>query len=179
MPVFAWALGAIGAVVLIKLFNREWQRVNDELDRANPVRVSDPERAGVPTLAPGSRDRRIPGRPLSVSRRSLDAAARARPCPSGRIPILKNLPNSAGVSATGMAPESISFCFTAGIVDRLHERFVDLGDDRGRRLGRRQQAVPVVDDDIRIALLGERRHVGQHRIALAGRGAQRPDLAAA
>ena len=43
-------LGAIGAVVLIKLFNREWQRVNDELDRANPVRVNDPERAGVPTL---------------------------------------------------------------------------------------------------------------------------------
>ena len=29
---------------------REWQRVNDELDRANPVRVTDPERAGVPTL---------------------------------------------------------------------------------------------------------------------------------
>jgi len=50
MPVFAWALGAIGAVVLIKLFNREWRRVNDELDRANPVRVSDPERAGIKTL---------------------------------------------------------------------------------------------------------------------------------
>ena len=51
MPaIVAWALGAIGAVVLIKLFNREWQRVNDELDRANPVRVNEPERAGVPTL---------------------------------------------------------------------------------------------------------------------------------
>ena len=51
MPaVVIMALSAIGAVVLIKLFNREWQRVNDELDRANPVRVSDPERAGVPTL---------------------------------------------------------------------------------------------------------------------------------
>ena len=50
MPVFAWALGAIGAVVLIKLFNQQWRRVNDELDRANPVRVSDPERSGVPTL---------------------------------------------------------------------------------------------------------------------------------
>ena len=45
-----WVLGAIGAVVLIKLFNREWQRVNDELDRAKPARVNDPERAGVPTL---------------------------------------------------------------------------------------------------------------------------------
>ena len=29
MPVFAWALGAIGALVLIKLLNREWRRVND------------------------------------------------------------------------------------------------------------------------------------------------------
>ena len=50
MPVFALALGAIGAVVLVKLFNREWQRVNADLDRANPVRVSESERAGVPTL---------------------------------------------------------------------------------------------------------------------------------
>ena len=51
MPaVVIMALSAIGAVVLIKLFNREWQRVNDELDRANPVRVNDPERAGGPTL---------------------------------------------------------------------------------------------------------------------------------
>ena len=44
------ALGAIGAVVLIKLFRREWRRVNDELDRANPLRATDPERAAVPTL---------------------------------------------------------------------------------------------------------------------------------
>ena len=51
MPaVVIMALSAIGAVVLIKLFNREWQRVNDELDRANPARVSDPERAAAPTL---------------------------------------------------------------------------------------------------------------------------------
>jgi hypothetical protein len=50
MPVFAWALGAIGAVVLIKLFNREWQRVNADLDRVQPVRVNDPECAGLPTL---------------------------------------------------------------------------------------------------------------------------------
>jgi hypothetical protein len=50
MPVFAWALGMVGAVVLIKLFNREWHRVNTDLDRANPVRVSEAERAGVPTL---------------------------------------------------------------------------------------------------------------------------------
>ena len=50
MPVFALVLGAVGTVVLIRLFKREWQRVNDELDLANPARVSDPERAGVPTL---------------------------------------------------------------------------------------------------------------------------------
>jgi hypothetical protein len=50
MPVFVFALGAIGAVVLVKLFNREWRRVNDDLDRANPMRVNDAERAGIPTL---------------------------------------------------------------------------------------------------------------------------------
>jgi hypothetical protein len=51
MPaIVAWTLGALGAVVLIKLFNREWQRVNAELDRANPVRVTDPERGAMPTL---------------------------------------------------------------------------------------------------------------------------------
>jgi hypothetical protein len=50
MPVFAWALGAIGAVVLVKLFNREWRRVNADLDRVQPVRVTDPERHGLPTL---------------------------------------------------------------------------------------------------------------------------------
>jgi len=50
MPVIAWTLGALGAVILVKLFNREWQRVNAELDRIHPVRVSDPERAAMPTL---------------------------------------------------------------------------------------------------------------------------------
>jgi hypothetical protein len=35
---------------MIRLFNREWQRVNSELDQAKPARVSDPELAGVPTL---------------------------------------------------------------------------------------------------------------------------------
>lgn len=50
MPVFALALGAVGAFMLVKLFNREWHRVNDELDQANPVRVSDAERAHMPTL---------------------------------------------------------------------------------------------------------------------------------
>jgi hypothetical protein len=53
MPaVVVLALTAIGAIVLVKLFKREWQRVNDELDRANPVRVKDAERSGVPTLRP-------------------------------------------------------------------------------------------------------------------------------
>ena len=51
MPAFlVWALGAAGAVVLFKLVNREWQRVNADLDRAKPARVKDPERAGLPTL---------------------------------------------------------------------------------------------------------------------------------
>jgi hypothetical protein len=52
MPVIALLCGAVGAIVLVKLFNREWQRVNDELDRAKPVRMSDTERASVPTLRP-------------------------------------------------------------------------------------------------------------------------------
>lgn len=52
MPVIALLCGAVGAIVLVKLFNREWQRVNDELDQVKPVRVSDAERAGVPTLRP-------------------------------------------------------------------------------------------------------------------------------
>jgi hypothetical protein len=51
MPaVLIWALGAAGAVVLLKLVNREWHRVNSDLDRAKPARVNDPERAGLPTL---------------------------------------------------------------------------------------------------------------------------------
>jgi hypothetical protein len=51
MPaILVWVLGAAGAVVLVKLFNREWRRVNSELDQAKPARVSDPERAGLPTL---------------------------------------------------------------------------------------------------------------------------------
>jgi hypothetical protein len=48
--IVVWALGAAGAVVLIKLFNREWQRINAELDRMQPVRVTDPERAALPKL---------------------------------------------------------------------------------------------------------------------------------
>jgi uncharacterized lipoprotein len=50
MPVFVLAVGAIGAIALVKLFNREWRRVNDDLDRANPMRVKDAERAGILTL---------------------------------------------------------------------------------------------------------------------------------
>ena len=46
----AWTLGALGAVVVMKLINREWQRINAELDQARPVRVTDPERARLPTL---------------------------------------------------------------------------------------------------------------------------------
>jgi hypothetical protein len=49
-PIIAWTLGAIAAVVVMKLISREWQRVNSELDEAKPVRVTDPERARLPTL---------------------------------------------------------------------------------------------------------------------------------
>ena len=49
-PLVAWTLGAIGAVVVMKLISRDWQRVNGELDQARPVRVTDPQRARLPTL---------------------------------------------------------------------------------------------------------------------------------
>lgn len=49
-PLVAWTLGAIGAVVVMKLISREWQRINGELDQAHTVRVTDPERARLPTL---------------------------------------------------------------------------------------------------------------------------------
>jgi hypothetical protein len=49
-PVISWTLGAVGAIVMVKLLTREWQRVNAELDRARPVRVTDPERAMMPKL---------------------------------------------------------------------------------------------------------------------------------
>ena len=49
-PIIAWTLGAIGAVVVMRLINREWRRINAELDQTRPVRVTDPERARLPTL---------------------------------------------------------------------------------------------------------------------------------
>jgi hypothetical protein len=49
-PVVAWTLAAVGAVVMVKLLSREWQRVNAELDRARPMRMTDPERATMPRL---------------------------------------------------------------------------------------------------------------------------------
>ena len=49
-PLVAWTLGAIGAIVVMKLISREWQRINGELDRARPVRAADPDRARLPTL---------------------------------------------------------------------------------------------------------------------------------
>ena len=76
MPVFAWALGAIGAIVLVKLFNREWQRVNDELDRVQPVRVNDPERAGRADACAAIR-RPASTAPSAEANRSRDAANRS------------------------------------------------------------------------------------------------------
>ena len=53
-PVIAWAVGAIGAVVMSKLLAREWRRVNDELDRERAAKVRVEERG---TLAARSRHR--------------------------------------------------------------------------------------------------------------------------
>ena len=74
--IVAWTLGAIGAVVLVKLFSKEWQRVNAELDQARPVRVTDPERARLPQLRRDPRDRRLSALSLSCCPRPGRSAAR-------------------------------------------------------------------------------------------------------
>ena len=63
-PLVAWTLGAIGAVVVMKLINREWQRINAELDQARPVRVTDPGARAPADASSRSRDRRVP--PVSL-----------------------------------------------------------------------------------------------------------------
>ena len=65
MPaIVVWALGAVGAVVLIKLFNREWQRVNDELDQAQSGAGDRSRARRRADAAARSRDRRVPRRSL-------------------------------------------------------------------------------------------------------------------
>ena len=46
-----WILGAVGAAIAAKLIAKEWQRVNEDLDRARtaPAPV-DAGRAGAPNL---------------------------------------------------------------------------------------------------------------------------------
>ena len=46
----AWTIGTVAAVALVKLFKKEWRRVNTELDQSRPMRVTDPERAALPEL---------------------------------------------------------------------------------------------------------------------------------
>ena len=50
-PTLAWTLGTVAAVMVVKLVIKEWQRVNDELDRMKraPVKV-EPDRRTLPTL---------------------------------------------------------------------------------------------------------------------------------
>ena len=103
MPaVVAWALGAIGAAVLIKLFNREWQRVNDELDRAKSgagerararrradlaARSRRPASTGRALSAQSGRCSRQPGSLMPLSRTTL---------PQRVSSSLRNLPNCCG-----------------------------------------------------------------------------------
>jgi hypothetical protein len=44
-----WILGAVGAAIVAKLIAKEWQRVNQDLDRARPAPV-DAGRDGAPKL---------------------------------------------------------------------------------------------------------------------------------
>jgi len=49
-PLIVWTVTMIGAAFLMKLFSREWQRINADLERARAVRVSASDRAAMPTL---------------------------------------------------------------------------------------------------------------------------------
>jgi hypothetical protein len=49
-PVIVWAVGIVGAAYVAKLARKEWQRVNDELDRMKAQSVREPDRATLPTL---------------------------------------------------------------------------------------------------------------------------------
>ena len=50
-PALAWTLGTVAAALVIKLAIKEWQRVNEELDRLRrvPVKV-EPDLARLPRL---------------------------------------------------------------------------------------------------------------------------------
>ena len=48
-PLIGWALGALGAAVVAKVVAKEWQRINDELHRREPVTEA-PVREEIPAL---------------------------------------------------------------------------------------------------------------------------------
>ncbi len=81
--------------------------------------------------------------------------------------------NSAGVDGAASAPCANSFSFTCGSSSTLSERRVEPRDDRRRSLRRRQRAVPRVDDEVRDARLGDRRHVRRRSAALGARHGDR------
>jgi hypothetical protein len=61
-PVIAWALGALGAALLVKLVIKEARRINAELDEARAARVPETaEREPYPTLSrdPASGEYRV------------------------------------------------------------------------------------------------------------------------
>ena len=184
-PVVAWTLGAIGAVVLVKLFNREWQRVNAELDQAQSG-AGDRSRArrrcrrcgAIPRPASTGRIAESLTRPqcsASLSR-LLDALLAHQLAPAREL-VLEELAELLRRVGDRHRAGLDQLLLHHRIVDRGDEGGVELGDHRRRRLGRREQPVPVVRRRVRIAQLGQRRHVRQHRIALAGGGAERLDLA--
>jgi hypothetical protein len=49
-PPSLWALGTAGVAIVMRLVVREWQRVNDELERASMVRATQPKPQDLPRL---------------------------------------------------------------------------------------------------------------------------------
>lgn len=50
LPPSLWAIGTIGAAIVMRLIAKEWRRVNDELDRASMVRATAPRAEDLPRL---------------------------------------------------------------------------------------------------------------------------------
>src|SRR5688572_26458361 len=49
-PLFAWALGALGAAALAKVVVKEWRRLNVELDEVKHTPASEPAAEALPKL---------------------------------------------------------------------------------------------------------------------------------
>jgi hypothetical protein len=86
---------------------------------------------------------------------------------------------SSGVDVRGMAPTSMICLRTVFAAKHLMQRLVHLVDDGLRRAGREGEPVPARHLIVLQTGFGDRRHVGQYRIALLRGDGDRPEIAGA